>query len=63
MRPLFEEMKAYAMYWQPAFSSKSLIVRAISYFLKNYDEFVFFTNSGTARTPSKAQKPPPYTSR
>jgi transposase len=43
MRVIFEEMKAQAMYWLPAFSSKSSIGKAMSYFLKNYDEFVFFT--------------------
>jgi transposase len=43
MRVVFAEMKAQAMEWLPAFSAKSSIVKAMSYFLKNYDEFVFFT--------------------
>ena len=44
MREIFAQMRARAMDWQPAFSSKSSIVRAISYFLNHYDEFIFFTN-------------------
>jgi transposase len=43
MRPVFEEMKAQALAWCAEFSSKSSIVRAISYFLNNYDELTLFT--------------------
>jgi transposase len=46
MRPIFEEMKAQALAWLAEFSSKSSIVRAMSYFLKNYDELTFFTGPG-----------------
>lgn len=51
MREIFAEMKAQAMYWLPAFSSKSSIGKAMSYFLKNYDEFVFFTTPGEHDVP------------
>ena len=51
MRPIFEEMKAQAVYWLPAFSSKSSIGKAMSYFLKNYDEFIFFTTAGQLDVP------------
>jgi hypothetical protein len=51
MRPLFEKMKAQALNWTPAFSSKSSIVMAMSYFLKNYDELTFFTRPGQLDVP------------
>ncbi len=51
MRVIFAEMKAQAMDWLPAFSSKSSIARAMSYFLKNYDELVFFTAPGQLDVP------------
>jgi transposase len=51
MRPIFEEMKSQAMYWVPAFSSKSSIGKAMSYFLQNYDEFTFFTTAGQHDVP------------
>lgn len=51
MRPIFEEMREQAMYWLPAFSSKSSIGKAMSYFLKNWDEFVFFTSPGQLDVP------------
>ncbi len=51
MRPIFEEMKAQALHRLPAFSSKSLIGKAMSYFLKNYDEFLFFTTPGQLDVP------------
>lgn len=44
MRPIFEEMRTQALSWLTSFSSKSSIVRAMSYFLNNYDEFVLFTS-------------------
>lgn len=44
MRPIFEEMKLQALEWLACFSSKSSIVRAMSYFLKNWNEFVLFTD-------------------
>lgn len=44
MRPIFDEMKAQALSWLTSFSSKSSIVRAMSYFLNNYDAFVLFTS-------------------
>jgi transposase len=44
MRPIFEEMKAQALSWLGQYSSKSSIVRAMNYFLNNYDEFIFFTH-------------------
>jgi len=42
MRPIFEEMKTQALTWLAEFSSKSSIVRAMSYFLNNYDELTLF---------------------
>jgi transposase len=51
MRPIFEEMRAQATIWLPAFSSKSSIGRAMSYFLNNYEEFVFFTATGQLDVP------------
>ncbi len=43
MTPLFEKMKMQAMQGMAGYSSKSTIAKAMSYFLKNYDEFVYFT--------------------
>lgn len=43
MRPIFGEMKAQALSWLTNFSSKSSIVRAMGYFLNNYDELILFT--------------------
>ena len=51
MRPIFEEMKTQATIWLPAFSSKSSIGRAMSYFLNNYEEFIFFTTPGNLDVP------------
>jgi transposase len=51
MRPLFEEMKTQALEWLTSFSSKSSIVRAMSYFLKNYDELIWFTEPGQLDVP------------
>jgi transposase len=51
MRPLFEEMKSQAFSWLPSFSTKSSIGKAMSYFLKNWDEFVFFTSPGQEDVP------------
>jgi len=51
MRPIFEEMKLQALEWLACFSSKSSIVRAMSYFLKNWNEFVLFTNPGQLDVP------------
>ncbi len=42
MAPLFEEMKQYAIDNYAAYSSKSSIARAMSYFLKNYNELTKF---------------------
>lgn len=46
MRPMFQEMKLQALAWLTQFSTKSSIVRAMSYFLNNYDEFTLFTDPG-----------------
>lgn len=46
MRPIFKEMKTQALQWVAEFSSKSSIVRAMSYFLNNFDELVLFTSPG-----------------
>ena len=46
MRPIFEEMKAQALAWLAGFSSKRSIVRAMSYFLNNYDELTLFIAAG-----------------
>lgn len=51
MRPIFEEMRVQAMSWLPAVSSKSSLGRAMSYFLKNYEEFIFFTTPGQLDVP------------
>lgn len=51
MRPIFEEMKAQATNWLHAVSSKSSIGRAMSYFLNNYEEFIFFTTPGQLDVP------------
>jgi hypothetical protein len=51
MQPIFEEMKVQAMYWLPEFSTKSSIGKAMSYFLKNYDELTFFTRPGQDDVP------------
>lgn len=51
MKPIFEEMKAQALEWLACFSSKSSIVRAMSYFLKNWNEFVLFTDPGQLDVP------------
>lgn len=48
MIPVFEEMKAEAVKNLIGFSSKSSIVKAYQYFLKNYAEFVAFTESPIA---------------
>ena len=45
MKVIFEEMKAQALTWFIGFSSKSSIVQAMSYFLKNYEGLTFFTDS------------------
>ena len=42
MRPIFEEMKQKAMENIAGYSTKSKIGQAMSYFLKNYDEFIYF---------------------
>jgi transposase len=44
MRPLFEEMRVFALERLACYSSKSSIVRAMSYFLKNYNELTLFTD-------------------
>lgn len=51
MRPIFEEMKVQALALMTQFSAKSSIVRAMSYFLSNYDELVFFTAQGNLDVP------------
>lgn len=51
MRPIFEEMKAQALSWLASYSSHSSIVKAMSYFLKNYDELVWFTEPGQQDVP------------
>jgi hypothetical protein len=43
MRPLYEKMKNQAMRDIGGYSSKSTIGKGMSYFVKNYDEFVRFT--------------------
>jgi transposase len=43
MLPLFEKMKAKAIEAAPGYSSKSTIGKAMSYYLKNYAEFIRFT--------------------
>lgn len=48
MTPIFEEMKAEALRLICGFSSKSAIVKAIQYFLKNYSELTLFTQSALA---------------
>lgn len=48
MVPLFEGMKIKAFEMIGGFSSKSAIVRAAQYFLKNYDELTSFTKSEVA---------------
>jgi len=42
MAPLFEEMKEYAITNYAAYSNKSSIGKAMSYFLKNYKELTMF---------------------
>jgi len=42
MEPLFEEMKAKAMQEYGAYSSKSSLGKAMTYFLKNYKELTLF---------------------
>ena len=51
MRPIFEEMKAHALEWLACFSSKSSLAPAMSYFLKNWNEFVLFTDPGPLDVP------------
>lgn len=45
MRPIFEEMKRQATTWLASFSSKSGIVQAMTYFLRNYEGLVLFTQT------------------
>jgi len=42
MTKLFEDMKTYAMQNIAGFSDKSSIAKAMSYYLKNYDQFALF---------------------
>jgi transposase len=56
MRPIFEEMKVQAIEWLTSFSSKSSIVRAMSYFLKNYDELILFTGRTDVPIDNNAQE-------
>lgn len=51
IRTIFTEMRTRAIDWEPAFSSKSSIVRAIQYFLRNYDGLVFFATPGEEDVP------------
>ena len=48
MIPIFEEMQKRALDLMESFSSKSSLVRAFQYFLKNYDELTAFTQSEVA---------------
>jgi transposase len=43
MKPIFEEMRIQATAWLECFSTKSSLVKAMNYFLKNYREFTRFT--------------------
>ena len=43
MLPLFKKMKSKAIEATTDYSSKSTIGKAMSYYLKNYDEFIRFT--------------------
>lgn len=45
MRSVFEEMKTQAMDWLVGFSSKSSIVQAMTYFLRNYEGLILFTQT------------------
>lgn len=56
MLPIFEEMKAKAMEILPAFSSKSSIGKALEYFLKNYDELVFFSTTADVPIDNNGQE-------
>lgn len=44
MLPLFEQMKSQAMKDVAGYSSKSSLGKAMSYFLKNYEDFICFTS-------------------
>ena len=48
MEPIFNEMKEKALALMASFSSKSAIVKAIQYFLKNFNELTLFTKSEIA---------------
>ena len=48
MIPVFEEMKKRAFELMVSFSSKSSLVKAFQYFLKNYDELTEFTKNEIA---------------
>ena len=45
MRPIFEEMKSRATAWLLSFSSKSALVQAMTYFLRNYEGLTLFTQT------------------
>ena len=45
MLPLFEEMKKQAMAHLAAYSSKSLLAKAMSYFLENFKELMLFVKN------------------
>jgi len=45
MQPLFEEMKKQAMAHLAAYSSQSLLVKAMSYFLENFTELTLFVKN------------------
>lgn len=56
MRPYFEEMKAEALRLMCSFSSKSSIVKAFKYFLRNYEAFTHFISSVVAPIDNNSQE-------
>lgn len=56
MKMIFEEMRDQAIVWAGEFSTKSSLVRAINYFLKNYHELTYFTATSDAPIDNNQQE-------
>lgn len=56
MIPIFEEMKKRALEQMVSFSSKSSLVKAFQYFLKNFEELTAFTRSDVAPIDNNQQE-------